>query len=132
MPRLKNGSANPGDIHVGQKVRMFRLAAGFSQEKLGDALDITFQQVQKYEKGVNRIGAGRLRDIARILSVPISAFYDGLDQPSSSEASVNAAVLQNAATRDGVRVLTALAKLSNTHRRNVVILVENIAELLGQ
>src|SRR5436853_7717475 len=68
---------NPIDKHVGSRVRMQRMMLGMSQEKLGDALGLTFQQVQKYEKGTNRIGASRLQHICRILQVPVSFFFDG-------------------------------------------------------
>ena len=65
---------NPIDKHVGSRVRMRRMMLGMSQEKLGDALGLTFQQVQKYEKGTNRIGASRLQQISQILQVPVSFF----------------------------------------------------------
>jgi transcriptional regulator with XRE-family HTH domain len=68
---------NPIDTHVGSRVRMRRMMLGMSQEKLGDALDLTFQQVQKYEKGTNRIGASRLHHIADILQVPVASFFEG-------------------------------------------------------
>jgi transcriptional regulator with XRE-family HTH domain len=68
---------NPTDKHVGARVRMRRMMLGMSQEKLGDSLGLTFQQVQKYEKGANRIGASRLQQIAGILQVPVSFFFEG-------------------------------------------------------
>ena len=68
---------NPIDKHVGSRVRMRRMMLGMSQEKLGDALGLTFQQVQKYEKGSNRIGASRLQQISHILQVPVSFFFEG-------------------------------------------------------
>src|SRR5215467_14082693 len=68
---------NPIDKHVGARVRMRRMMVGMSQEKLGDALGLTFQQVQKYEKGTNRIGASRLQQIASILQVPVAFFFEG-------------------------------------------------------
>src|SRR6266436_6747573 len=68
---------NPIDKHVGSRVRMRRLMLEMSQEKLGNALGLTFQQVQKYEKGTNRIGASRLHQIASILQVPVSFFFEG-------------------------------------------------------
>ena len=68
---------NPIDKHVGSRVRMRRMLAGVSQEKLGEALGLTFQQVQKYEKGSNRISASRLQQIAKMLDVPVSFFFDG-------------------------------------------------------
>src|SRR6476619_5423180 len=68
---------NPIDKHVGARVRMRRMMLSMSQEKLGDALGLTFQQVQKYEKGANRIGASRLQQIAQIMQVPVSFFFAG-------------------------------------------------------
>src|SRR6202165_5721873 len=70
-------SPNPIDMHVGKRVRMRRKMLGMSQGKLGDALGLTFQQVQKYEKGANRVGASRLQHIASILQVPIPFFFEG-------------------------------------------------------
>src|SRR6202011_3777756 len=70
-------SPNPVDTHVGSRVRMRRLMLDMSQEKLGGALGLTFQQVQKYEKGTNRVGASRLQHISSILQVPISFFFEG-------------------------------------------------------
>jgi transcriptional regulator with XRE-family HTH domain len=85
---------SPVDVHVGARIRLRRTLMGMSQERLGDALGLTFQQVQKYERGVNRVGASRLFDLSRILDVPISFFYDnmpdsmvgpsGVAQPSRS------------------------------------------------
>src|ERR1700753_4275265 len=70
--------ANPIDAQVGNRVRIRRMLIGMSQEKLGDLLGLTFQQVQKYEKGVNRIGAGGLYEVSLILGVPIDFFYEGV------------------------------------------------------
>lgn len=79
-----NGGANPIDLHVGRRLRQRRTALGLSQEKLGEALGLTFQQVQKYERGVNRVGASRLYDISRALGVPVCYFYEEIgDQPAS-------------------------------------------------
>ncbi len=72
------GRANDVDAHVGTRIRLRRAALGLSQEKLAQALGLTFQQVQKYEKGVNRVGASRLYDLARVLDVPIGYFFDQL------------------------------------------------------
>jgi transcriptional regulator with XRE-family HTH domain len=69
---------NPIDVHVGGRVRMRRMLIGMSQEKLGEALSLTFQQVQKYEKGANRIGASRLYQIGRVLGVPVEFFFEGV------------------------------------------------------
>jgi transcriptional regulator with XRE-family HTH domain len=72
-------SPNPIDIHVGSRVRLRRLLLGMSQEKLGDELGVTFQQVQKYERGANRIGASRLYRVSKVLQVPVGFFFEGLD-----------------------------------------------------
>jgi transcriptional regulator with XRE-family HTH domain len=78
--RLPSGQPNPVDIHVGTRVRLRRTLMGLSQEKLGEAIGLTFQQVQKYERGANRIGASRLFDLARVLDVPVSFFYDDMPE----------------------------------------------------
>src|ERR1700742_3274498 len=78
--------ANPIDAQLGNRVRIRRMLIGMSQERLGDLLGLTFQQVQKYEKGVNRIGAGRLFEVSRILGVPIDFFYDGVGASTEGHA----------------------------------------------
>src|SRR5215210_645465 len=78
---------SPIDVHVGGRVRLRRTLLGMSQEKLGEALGLTFQQVQKYERGVNRIGASRLFDLARVLDVPIGFFFD--DMPDALGGTMN-------------------------------------------
>jgi transcriptional regulator with XRE-family HTH domain len=80
---------SPIDVHVGGRVRLRRTLLGMSQEKLGDALGLTFQQVQKYERGVNRIGASRLFDLSRVLDVPIGFFFD--DMPDALGGGMTAA-----------------------------------------
>ncbi|MFD2234793.1 helix-turn-helix domain-containing protein [Phaeospirillum tilakii] len=89
--RLEDGSANPIDIHVGARMRLRRTLLGLSQEKLGEAIGLTFQQVQKYERGANRIGCSRLFDLARALDVPVSFFFD--DLPAEAAAASPAAVI---------------------------------------
>lgn len=76
--RTPSGKPNPIDVHVGARVRLRRTLLGMSQEKLGEALGLTFQQVQKYERGANRIGASRLYDLSRVLDVPIAYFYEDM------------------------------------------------------
>src|SRR5579872_4917642 len=77
----KESRPSPIDVHVGSRIRLRRTLLGMSQERLGEALGLTFQQVQKYERGVNRVGASRLFDLSRVLDVPISFFFD--DMPDS-------------------------------------------------
>jgi len=76
--RYPPGTPNPVDIHVGSRVRLRRTLLGLSQDKLGQALGLTFQQVQKYERGANRVGASRLFELSRILDVPVSFFFDDM------------------------------------------------------
>lgn len=90
--RLPSGKPNPIDVHVGGRVRLRRTLLGLSQEKLAEALGLTFQQVQKYERGTNRIGCSRLFDLARALDVSISFFYD--DMTDEVAASSPAAIVR--------------------------------------
>lgn len=84
----KESRPSPIDVHVGSRIRLRRTLLGMSQERLGEALGLTFQQVQKYERGVNRVGASRLFDLSRVLDVPISFFFD--DMPDSLTTSYGA------------------------------------------
>ena len=87
MAEEKESRPSPVDMHVGARIRLRRTLLGMSQERLGDALGLTFQQVQKYERGVNRVGASRLFDLSRVLDVPISFFYDNMAEPLSGGGS---------------------------------------------
>ena len=124
---------NPIDKHVGSRVRMRRMMLSMSQEKLGDALGLTFQQVQKYEKGTNRIGASRLQQIAHILQVPVSFFIEGAPNlPGQTsglgEAPSPAYVSDFLATSDGLSLTKAFMRIKNGKlRRRIVDLVEQIA-----
>jgi len=126
---------NPIDKHVGSRVRMRRMMLAMSQEKLGDALGLTFQQVQKYEKGANRIGASRLQQISHILQVPVSFFFEGAPNVSSTirqdslhEAPSPAYVSDFLATSDGLALTKAFTRISDSKlRRRIVDLVEQIA-----
>ena len=84
--RTPSGKPNPIDVHVGARVRLRRTLLGLSQEKLGEALGLTFQQVQKYERGANRVGASRLFDLSRVLDVPVSFFFDDMSDDTKSQA----------------------------------------------
>jgi len=123
---------NPIDKHVGSRVRMRRMMLSMSQEKLGDALGLTFQQVQKYEKGTNRIGASRLQQIANILQVPVSFFFEGAPHTAHSsglaEAPSPAYVSDFLATSDGLSLTKSFMRIkSGKLRRRIVDLVEQIA-----
>ncbi|ARJ66363.1 transcriptional regulator [Magnetospirillum sp. ME-1] len=86
--RLPSGQPNPVDIHVGARVRLRRTLMGMSQEKLGESIGLTFQQVQKYERGANRIGASRLFDLSRVLDVPVSFFFDDMAETVQDQSPV--------------------------------------------
>jgi transcriptional regulator with XRE-family HTH domain len=124
---------NPVDKYVGSRVRMRRIMLGLSQEKLGDALGLTFQQIQKYEKGTNRIGASRLHQIADILQVPVSFLFEGGPSSSTSveglgEAPSPAYVSDFLATSEGLALTRAFTKITDAKlRRSIVDLVEQIA-----
>jgi transcriptional regulator with XRE-family HTH domain len=126
---------NPTDKHVGSRVRMRRMMLGMSQEKLGDALGLTFQQVQKYEKGTNRIGASRLQQIAHILQVTVSFFFEGAPSVQTAtriegmaEAPSPAYVSDFLATSDGLALTKAFMRIGDSKlRRRIVDLVEQIA-----
>jgi transcriptional regulator with XRE-family HTH domain len=85
----KNGRPSPIDVHVGTRIRLRRTLLAMSQERLGNALGLTFQQVQKYERGVNRVGASRLFDLSRVLDVPISFFFDDMPETVASPAAAS-------------------------------------------
>ena len=98
--RRKLDKPNPIDVHVGSRVRLRRTLLGMSQEKLGDAIGLTFQQVQKYERGANRIGASRLFDLSRVLDVPVSFFFDDIaTRPAGLEPSETAGESEGEAGR---------------------------------
>jgi transcriptional regulator with XRE-family HTH domain len=125
---------NPIDKHVGSRVRMRRMMVGMSQEKLGDALGLTFQQVQKYEKGTNRIGASRLQQISHILQVPVAFFFEGAPNvPGGTEENLNGApspayVSDFLATSDGLALTKSFMRIKDQKlRRRIVDLVEQIA-----
>jgi transcriptional regulator with XRE-family HTH domain len=124
---------NPIDRHVGSRVRMRRMMLSMSQEKLGDALGLTFQQVQKYEKGTNRIGASRLQQISNILHVPVAFLFDGApDTPGSTRSAKDtpspAYVADFLATSDGLALTKAFMQIEDPKlRRRIVDLVQQIA-----
>jgi transcriptional regulator with XRE-family HTH domain len=124
---------NPVDKYVGSRVRMRRLMLGMSQEKLGDALGLTFQQVQKYEKGKNRLGASRLQHLSHILQIPVPFFFEGAPhlpgQPEGiGDAPSPAYVFDFLATTDGLALTKAFMRIKQpTLRRHIVELVEYIA-----
>ncbi|MFB9948451.1 helix-turn-helix domain-containing protein [Rhizobium puerariae] len=123
---------NPIDVHVGSRIRLRRAMLRMSQEKLADGLGITFQQVQKYEKGSNRVGASRLQHIASILGVPVSYFFT--DAPNGSPLAdgkpamqAEDAVAAFLATKEGMELNLAFQRVANAKlRQNIVQLVKSL------
>jgi transcriptional regulator with XRE-family HTH domain len=123
---------NPIDKHVGGRVRMRRMMLSLSQEKLGDGLGLTFQQVQKYEKGTNRIGASRLQQISGILQVPVSYFFEGAPQFKQNGDMMKAPspeyVNDFLSTSEGLALTRAFTMIKEAKlRRRIVDLVKEVA-----
>ncbi|MGE3301967.1 MAG: helix-turn-helix domain-containing protein [Hyphomonadaceae bacterium] len=125
-------SANMIDRSLGQRVRARRLEAGLSQERLADLLGLTFQQIQKYEKGVNRIAASRLFDISAALDVPVTYFFDGLSPNAArgvAETAADGMMFDTLATPEGLQLMTLFSGIKNVRvRRRVVELVRALVE----
>ena len=119
---------DPTDVLVGSRVRLQRISLGMSLNKLAEALGLTFQQVQKYEKGLNRIGASRLEQIARILGVPPSFFFESLPDDAGEGGDADA-IFKFLATAEGVQLMRGFLRISNPSlRRSILTLVEDVAE----
>ena len=142
---------NPVDIHVGSRLKLRRTTMGMTQEKLGDQLGVTFQQVQKYEKGANRIGASRLQEIAQILNVPVSYFFEDATQtagavereefgfaedasarfeiPGRSSNAGGSPPPQNGSSSEAHALAKAFSQIADARiRRRVIDLVETLAD----
>ena len=127
---IKKTKPNPTDRHVGARVRMRRLMLDMTQTELGDGLGLTFQQVQKYEKGSNRIGASRLQHIAEILQVPISFFFEGTGEVGEFKTIEPKSLFVSdfLASSEGVALVKAYMKIKDAKlRRCIVQLVEQIS-----
>ena len=128
MPKKQ---ANPVDVQVGNRVRIRRMLIGMSQERLGELLGLTFQQVQKYEKGINRIGAGRLFDVSRILGVPIEYFYEGaqLSGQAGFAEEGTPPVMEFVSSGEGLQLSLAFMKIKDPKvRKRVLDLVKSLAQ----
>jgi|SRR5215510_13194353 len=121
------GKRNPTDRHVGSRIRMRRLILGMSQSALGDALGLTFQQVQKYEKGTNRVGSSRLQQISEILGVPVPHFFEGL--PGSASGALADDPTPALVSAGGLELAKAFQRIkSRGTRQSIVALVEELAQ----
>jgi transcriptional regulator with XRE-family HTH domain len=124
---------NPIDVHVGGRVRMRRIEIDMSQQTLGQHLGLTFQQIQKYEKGTNRIGASRLQTIGKILEVPVAYLFEGApggyeDTPGSQASD---ALLHLLGTREGQTLIGAFARITDVEiRRGFTGLIDRVATLI--
>jgi transcriptional regulator with XRE-family HTH domain len=130
--------ASPMDAHVGARVRLRRMLLGLSQEKLGESLGLTFQQIQKYEKGVNRIGASRLYELAKVLNVPVGFFYEeapsvafgatGVISGMAEAGGQETYVVDFLSSREGLELNKAFIRITDPKvRRSVVDLVRSLA-----
>ena len=125
---------NPIDIHVGSRVRLRRMMLSMSQEKLGDHLGITFQQIQKYEKGTNRIGASRLQHIARVLTVPVAFFFEdapgggpGDTATGMSGPKQTSYVVDFLSSSEGIQLNKAFVRIKDAKlRRRIIDLVRTV------
>lgn len=130
MPENKK-KPNPIDVHVGGRIRLRRNMLGMSQEKLGENLGITFQQIQKYEKGTNRVGASRLQAISSILEVPVAFFFE--DAPGGGEGlaeeSQTAYVVDFLSSTEGLQLNRAFVRIGDPKvRRKIIDLVRALAD----
>jgi transcriptional regulator with XRE-family HTH domain len=131
--KLKMAPPNPIDKHVGSRVRMRRKMLAMSQQQLADALGITYQQVQKNERGANRMGASRLQQMSDILQVPVAFFFEGAPNASAPHGSNGSALSMVeiddfVSNSDGLRLIRAFMRIDNAAvRRRIVMLVQEIA-----
>lgn len=133
--RKGRGGKDAVDVYVGSRLRLRRTVLGLSQEKLGDAVGLTFQQIQKYEKGANRIGASRLFQFARALDVPPAFFFEGLDQPVGgpqpgfAEEQAGLYPTESGGSRDSLEMMRAFNTITDPAvRRRIFELVKAVAE----
>jgi transcriptional regulator with XRE-family HTH domain len=132
---MSTKAPNPVDRYVGSRVRMRRIMLGMSQEKLGEALGLTFQQVQKYEKGTNRVGASRIQQISEILQVPVSFLFEGGPSGGADKTADGASpayISDFLATSEGLALTRAFTRIPDAKlRRSIVDMVEQIAAREG-
>ena len=135
--RRNTGEAHPVDVYVGTRIKQRRIEQGMSQEKLSSALNVTFQQVQKYERGANRVGASRLYELSQALDVPVGYFFEGMPEAVSLADSALHAQGQDADFRQGsvlsrsetLRLVTNYYRISSDkQRRAIYAMVKALAE----
>jgi len=128
----KTKAPHPVEVHIGARLRIARTMIGMSQEKLGKKLGLNFQQIQKYEKGANRIGGSRLWEIALALEVPPAFFFDGLENTPAEDPDISGyvnEVMTFASSKDGLRLITRFRAIrSEQSRQNLIDLMGSIAD----
>src|SRR5579864_8788192 len=124
QPRTTRGVTKT-DVLVGQRLRQRRMEIGMSQQELGSALGISFQQIQKYEKGVNRLGISRIQQIIGILGTSMDYFIGDMNGQKPVEPSELSAFIS---TKDGIQILEAMMKLSEPHRRAIIAMARTLGE----
>ena len=136
MPKVKTrGKPTSTDKHVGATIRMRRLTLGLSQSNLADAVEVTFQQIQKYEKGINRVSASRIQQLAKVLNVPVSFFFEGAPEAATNvrKLSANSSATPTYVTdflgsRDGHKIMKAFSRITDRKvRRKMVALAEELS-----
>ena len=127
--------SHPVDVYVGKRLRLKRTLLGLSQEAIGNAIGVTFQQIQKYERGINRMGASRLHDFARALGVPVSYFFDGYSSEGTTnaygmaESDASAFDHEQVPNRETMEMMRAYYRIkSPTQRKRVLDLMKAMAE----
>lgn len=123
----KPRSATPLDMEIGARVKLARKIAGWSQQQLGDVAGITFQQIQKYERGQNRISASRLVEIAKALNKPISYFYGDENTVAGMDEAL-LAPLKNLSPQDAAKLLAALDKAETKQRKSLMQLIDSLSK----
>lgn len=128
-------SSHPIDVHVGKRLRLRRTILGMSQEAIGNAIGVTFQQIQKYERGINRMGASRLYEFSKVLGVPVSYFFEGMDDPATKvqfemkEDGVQEFAHDPMTSRETLELVRAYYKIKEAHtRKKIGDLIKSIAE----
>lgn len=128
---------HPVDIYVGKRLRMRRTILGMSQESIGNAIGVTFQQIQKYERGINRMGSSRLYDFARLLGVPVSYFFEGYDEENGglayasglSEENPSSFEHEKLTSRETLEMMRAYYRITDPQvRKRVFELVKSLAD----
>jgi transcriptional regulator with XRE-family HTH domain len=120
---------NPIDVHVGERIRMWRTARKISRITLGEAIGLTLQQIQKYEKGTNRIGASRLQQICTVLEIPVSLLFEGAPGSSPFGGGMSQDVVDFMESEEGVRFIAAFERIADRKmRRGIVRLAGRIAD----